>query len=220
MSSASSSLSGRRVRIGVFALVTSMLSAVFMLLAPLPASAHDAMVDSSPPADSTIEVLPDEIVLTFSAPLIDGATEILVTGPSGQTVSDGVAAVSDKTVTQPLRADAEDGVYTVLWHVVSSDGHPTDGQFAFTLAGAPDAGESTPPAVEPTAEPSTEPTTVATPDVTATQSPDTSASSPASAWIWAISIAGVLAAAAVAVWLGVRSRARRPGAGSDDRSSR
>jgi methionine-rich copper-binding protein CopC len=196
------------------ALAATLLTAFLVLFSPLAASAHDALVSSSPEADSTVETLPSELTLTFSAKLItgDGATEVVVTDADGNSVTDGEPTVDGAIVTQPLKAEAAAGEYHVIWKVVSSDGHPTSEEFFFTVTtgsvATPTATPTTPPA---TAAPAPEATT--TPDATTTPAPDADASSGASAWIWALSIGGIAVIAALMVWFTVR--AKRNGSATD-----
>lgn len=203
------------------ALAATLLAAFLVLFSPLSASAHDALVSSSPAADSTVETLPTDLTLTFSAKLIDGegATEVVVTDPAGASVIDGAATVEGAVVTQPLRGSGPAGEYHVVWKVVSSDGHPTSGEFSFTVTVGD---EST-----PTDEPSTTPTTAApTTDQTATPSassaPETADDSAGagSAWIWVLLILGVVAALAVVVWLILRGRRGPAPTDSDTTSER
>lgn len=203
------------------AIAAALLASLLVLLPTTPASAHDDLVSSDPAAGSTVQTLPEEMTLTFSAALIpsDGGTAVVVTDADGNDVADGAPEIDGAVLIQPLDPDAATaGEYTVIWQVVSSDGHPTDGEFAFTVS------EAAPPATtEPTD--SSEPTpsasdTVApaengTPDATATQSPDATDSSPASAWIWALSILGILVIVAAMVWFWLRGRRTPPDADSD-----
>lgn len=203
------------------AVAATLLTALLVLIPTSPASAHDDLVASDPAAGSTVQTLPEEMTLTFSAALIpsDGGTAVLVTDADGNDVTGGAPEIDGAVLIQPLEPDAATaGEYTVVWQVVSSDGHPTDGEFAFTVT------DTAPPATtEPTE--SSEPTpsasdTVApaddgTPDATATQSPDTADSSPASAWIWALSIVGILAIVAAMVWFWLRGRRSAPDSDSD-----
>jgi len=150
-------------RLSAFA-VALATSALLVLGLAAPASAHDTLVASDPADGSTVETLPAELTLTYSAELIDAGTgtAVAVTSPSGADVTAGSPTVSGAVVTVPLAEPAEAGAYTVTWRVVSSDGHPVDGTYAFTVT-AP----STPiPSAEPTR----------TPDVTATPSPSDTAS--------------------------------------------
>ena len=191
------------------ALVAIVLTAFALLFAwPQSAAAHDSLVASDPAADSTIETLPEELTLTFSAALIsgDGSTAVVVKDAAGNSINDGEPTVDGAMVIQPLIADAEAGEYTVLWQVVSSDGHPTDGEFSFTLSGSaqpttsPDAvtspePETTGPAAPIEAEEPIEPTEPASDDAFLVALP----------WI----IGGVLVVAAASALLAVRARRRR-----------
>lgn len=183
-----------------------MLLVAFVLLfsCPQSAAAHDSLVDSDPAADEAVETLPDELTLTFSAALIggEGSTEVVVTGPDGKDVADGKATVDGAMVIQQLASEAAAGQYHVIWKVVSSDGHPTDGEFGFSVS----TGTVVTPSVSSTAPAA--PTTEAssTPEPTSTAAPTANASSGASAWIWALSIGGIAIIAALMVWFTMRAR--------------
>ncbi|MCS3444573.1 copper resistance CopC family protein [Microbacterium phyllosphaerae] len=211
----------RRLPAAPTALAAALLTAFLVLFAPLSASAHDSLLASSTEADSTVDVLPAELTLTFSAKLIDGegATEIVVTDPEGDSVIDGAPTLNGAVVTQPLVSEAPAGAYHVVWKVVSSDGHPTSGEFDFTVANAT---ESTATA-EPTASPTTaEPTPAATagPGTDVTPAPEESDSSPATTMIWVLAIAGVLVILGIVVWLVTRGRSGNAPADSDAPSER
>lgn len=139
-----------------------LVAFAFLFAWPQPAAAHDALVESNPAADSTVETLPEALTLTFSAALIDGdgSTEIAVTDAEGTSVTDGPATVDGAMVTQTLVSEAGAGAYDVLWKVVSSDGHPTSGEFSFTVA------TSTLPAPAQSAAPTAEETTAPAPETT------------------------------------------------------
>lgn len=201
------------------ALAATLLAAFLVLFSPLAASAHDALVSSSPEADSTVETLPSELTLTFSAKLItgEGATAVVVTDADGNSVTDGEPTVDGAIVTQPLKADAAAGEYHVIWKVVSSDGHPTSEEFFFTVTTG-SASTATPTTAPATAAPSPESTT--TPEATTTPAPDADTSSGASAWIWALSIGGILVIAALMVWYGVRARKNASATDSDSSTER
>ena len=108
-----------------------------LTLVASPAFAHDELIGSSPAAGSEVDALPAEITLTFSGVLIDGAgtTQIVVTDASGADITGGDPVLDGTKVTQPLAASAAPGLVTVVWRVVSSDGHPVSDQFTFTVAG-------------------------------------------------------------------------------------
>lgn len=198
------------------ALAATLLAAFLVLFSPLAASAHDALVSSSPEAGSTVETLPSELTLTFSAKLItgDGATEVVVTDADGNSVTDGAPTVDGAIVTQPLMAEAAAGEYHVIWKVVSSDGHPTSEEFFFTVTtGSASTSTPTPTTAPSTTAPSSEPPT--SPGATTTPAPEAEASSGASAWIWALSIGGIAVIAALMVWFTVRAKRNGPETDSD-----
>jgi len=208
--------------IAAIALAASLLAAFVVLFSPVSASAHDALTSSSPESGATVEVLPSEITLTFSADLItgEGATEVVVTDAAGASVTDGAAVTEGPTVTQPLAAEAEAGEYHVVWKVVSSDGHPTSGEYFFTVStGTAPTGEPSP---APTAtETISAPFATAAPSETPTATPDESTAS--SAWIWILVVAGVVVIVggiATAVVLSRRARSAASSAGSDDPAAR
>ncbi len=119
------------------ALVTASLFAFAM-----PAAAHDGLVESTPTAGETLTALPDEFSVTMNDDLLDLEGEgsgfgLLVHDADGLYYGDGCVTVDGPT----MSADAvigEPGEYTVIWQVVSSDGHPTSDQFTFTWAPAGD----------------------------------------------------------------------------------
>jgi len=182
------------------------LAFVAVLATASPASAHDALIGSDPADGSTVAALPAQVALTFSADIADdpGASEVQVTDASGADLADGEPTVSDNVLTQPVAGDAS-GVVTVLWKVVSSDGHPTSGQFAFTVEGAPEPTptDSATPAPTETVAPAPTPTETFTPGP-----PMESESTDAPVWPW-VFIGLLLAGAAGAIIYLLVSRARR-----------
>ena len=195
----------RSFRRAITAAAAALLLAAGGLLVASPASAHDELVSTDPAADTSLEALPAQLTLTFSGELATdpGATELQVTDASGAVLSDGDSVVEGTVVTQPL-SGAASGLVTVLWKVVSSDGHPISGDFAFTVTAPPTptptatAGPSEEPTAEPTEEPTAEPTEAPVP---------VDSSNPALPWI----IGGLLLLALVggAVAYLLVSRARR-----------
>lgn len=189
------------------ALAAALLAAFLVLFSPLSASAHDALVSSSPAADSSVETVPSDLTLTFSAKLIDGegATEVVVTDPSGATVTEGPATVDGAIVTQPLSGSGPAGAYHVVWKVVSSDGHPTSGEFSFTVTAGDEAATDAPTTAPATTAPATAAPTDQTP-TPASPAPTAPDDAGASAWIWVLVVLAVLIVIGVAVWLTMRRR--------------
>ena len=156
----------RLIRISVWVAIASLLLAVLSSLATaLAASAHAALRSMTPAAGSTVTTPPTEVVLTFNEAISTSFATVTVTDDDGRSVSRGRPAVSGKTVTQPL-AEVGSGRYTVLFRVVSEDGHPVSQKASFTVALPSDT--STAPPATSAAQP-----TSATPSSTSSPVPDT-----------------------------------------------
>lgn len=201
----------------VLALAAALLVAFALLLVPAsPAHAHDELIGSDPSADSTVEGVPAQLTLTFSGAIATdaGASEVAVTDAEGTSLIDGDPTAQDNVLTQPLTGEAS-GEITVLWKVVSSDGHPISDQFTFTVTPAPaptptDTGSPTPTATE-TSEPTQQPT--ATPSATVPADSDTTGSD---VWPWVL-IGIVVIALGGGIGYLLVSRARREKALADNR---
>lgn len=202
------------------ALAATLLAAFAFLFAwPQSAAAHDSLVDSNPAADSTVDTLPAELTLTFSAALIpgEGSTEIVVTDAAGNDVAEGEPVLDGAMVTQPLAAEADAGEYRVLWKVVSSDGHPTDGEFGFTVTTSTIADDE--PTPDPSATETMEQHTLPTPDFT--KMPDGSTTDSGASFSPAWLIGGGIVVLIVVVLLILLLRPRKgTGSGSDTPAER
>ncbi|MFI6428386.1 copper resistance protein CopC [Promicromonospora sp. NPDC050880] len=145
---------------------TALVTLLLLTLAQAPASAHDQLQSSTPADGTAITALPPEIILTLSdAPLATGA-QVVITAADGSMVPTGTARVDEATatVTIPVTGQGPAGTYTVAWHVVSSDGHPIEGAFEFSLEpAAPSTGEASSPVPTRTTQtdPGTAPTSTA-----------------------------------------------------------
>ncbi|MGO2518611.1 MAG: copper resistance CopC family protein [Microbacterium sp.] len=199
-------------------LAAALLASFIVLFAwPQSAAAHDSLIDSDPAADSTVETLPDELTLTFSNALIggDGSTAVVITDAEGTSITDGTPRVDGAMVIQPLVADAAAGEYTVLWQVISSDGHPTDGEFSFILSSSGEATDA-PDAVTTPEPDATESDAAVAPTATETPSESTPESSFLRVLPWIIG--GVIVAAGGGALIAVLTRRKRDGdtaAGTD-----
>jgi len=199
-----------------------MLLAAFVLLFAWPqsAAAHDSLVDSDPAADSSIELLPPELTLTFSAALIggEGSTEVVVLDAEENNVAEGEPELDGAMVTQPLASGGTAGEYHVIWKVVSSDGHPTSGEFGFTVTS--DSAGGTAPETSPPASPAPDAATTTPPESStpAAQAPEEGTPADGDAFLrvlpW-ILIAIVVAGGAGALVAVLVARSRKSAAASD-----
>jgi methionine-rich copper-binding protein CopC len=193
------------------ALAGLVLALVALLWTAAPASAHDELVGSDPADGATVDVLPAQITLSFSAELLsDGSSTVVeVTDAAGTSLTDGAPAVSGAMVTQPLTGDGS-GAIAVVWRVVSSDGHPIAGEFSFTAAGAAPAPTPTEtatpsPAASPTASASSP---AASTSATPTPAPAESGAVDPLPWIIG-AVVLVIVIGLVVWWLGARARQQK-----------
>nr|WP_259392996.1 copper resistance CopC family protein [Microbacterium halimionae] len=179
-----------------------------------PAAAHDELVATDPVADSTLDEMPTELTLSFSSELInDGnSTVVEVTDGAGTDLTGGDPEVTGEVVRQPLSGEAS-GDVTVLWRVVSSDGHPISGEFRFTVTAQP---TSSPRATTPAPEASV-PAESATPETSVSESstPSATDTAPTSSSFVPWIIVGVLLLAAVVATVVVIVSRRRPSKSSE-----
>ena len=200
--------------------VAMVVAVLFTLLGtPQTASAHNALVSTSPGDGKTVAEPPASIVLTFNEPAIKTGTKVLVTGPEGASAVAGDPQLVDNTVEQELAPELPAGEYEVEWRVTSADGHPINGRFTFTVrrGTVPDAsptpsasGSPTPSASAsppaPTATSTSTPTASDQPTtVTSPSTPPSDDPAPRSGWWWLLAVVPV-GLAAVLGWRFSRRR--------------
>ena len=108
----------------------------FSILTPTAALAHDEIAGTFPIADSTVAAGQITVSVSFDEDIMkteaNQGVVAQVTGPTGETVSNGCVAVAGKALTTPIDVDAA-GTYLVEWRSISSDGHATEGNFKFVV---------------------------------------------------------------------------------------
>ncbi|MGY0235279.1 copper resistance CopC family protein [Longispora urticae] len=117
-----------------------------------PAWAHARLLSSTPTDGAAVTGTVEAVTLTFSDPLKEQFTTVVVTGAGGASHAEDAPQVRGTTVTQRVRA-LPTGQVRVAWRTVSKDGHPVEGAFTFTVTdgGATPSGPVSPGA---TASPS------------------------------------------------------------------
>ncbi len=182
-----------------------------------PATAHNSLLSSTPAAGSVVTEQPGTISVTTNDDLLLLGGEatgmaIQVTGPAGAPeplyYGDGCVTASGPTLAADVQL-GQPGEYTVIWQIVSIDGHPVSDTFTFSWQ--PAAGQQL--AEGSTAAPVCGDTaTVATPEPDGTQPADDAPPSVDSAFGDALWIGGAGAAVLLAavVTFVVMAR-RRPG---------
>ncbi len=118
------------------AAAVAVLAGAVVLGVAAPASAHNQVVSTTPAANSTLTELPSRFDVTTNLPLLDVSGDgsgfaFEVRSSAGRYYGDGCIAIQDTTMSvKPALGPAGD--YTVIWQLVSQDGHTVSGSFPFT----------------------------------------------------------------------------------------
>ncbi|WP_265522757.1 copper resistance CopC family protein [Oerskovia flava] len=196
------------------ALALGMAFATVLTLAA-PASAHDRLISSDPADGAELADPPSAITLTFNTEPLDVEPRVIVTDAAGETVAEGAPTMDGTDAVLALPDALPGGAYSVAWRVVSSDGHPIEGTFAFDVAEqaepATEDATETPAETESPAEETPSETAQATETGAPAETPagtDGSSSDDGGSVLPIVAgVGGVLVVAAVATVLVLRRRA-------------
>ncbi len=123
-----------RRRVGT--VVGAVLTALLLLgLAAPEASAHAALLKTTPQDSQILDTQPTEVVLTYGEAVTIGLGQLKVVTADGDRVDTGAPTQSagNTEVHIPLRGGLAQGSYLVIWRVVSADSHPVSGAFTFSI---------------------------------------------------------------------------------------
>jgi copper resistance protein C len=116
--------------------IVMMLVAGTLAIGAAPSARSHAFLDhASPAVGSSLPAAPPVVTLWFTQDLEPAFSDVTVTNDAGQRVDLGNAHIPQGSPAQlqiglkPLPR----GTYTVSWHVVSVDTHPTEGTFTFVV---------------------------------------------------------------------------------------
>lgn len=128
----------------VRAMVSVVMAVVVLIGSASVAGAHASLDSSSPAASTVLETSPSQIRLTFNEPVESTLAEIRLFAADEKQVliSPAVRSSTTPTVVTAEVPTLDDGVYVVVWRVMSSDGHPATGAFPFEV-GRVTSGEGT-----------------------------------------------------------------------------
>lgn len=94
--------------------------------------AHSKAEKTTPANEATVASV-EAIEMRFDDPM--RVTAVTLTGPDGNVSIERETGMDAVTEFRALpTADLPDGAYTVDWRGLSSDGHPMQGTFGFTVA--------------------------------------------------------------------------------------
>ncbi|MFF2481261.1 copper resistance CopC/CopD family protein [Paenibacillus sp. NPDC058071] len=101
-------------------------------------SAHATLTKTEPNANDRLKSSPPQIELTFNEAVEPGAGSLEVVDSHSRKVTDQAPKLSaDRTTLQLALPALDDGVYTVMYRIVSEDGHPVSGSYAFVVGNPP-----------------------------------------------------------------------------------
>jgi len=107
-----------------------------ILLTSQPAYANTKLLSASPAADSTVENWPTQIILEFDEELQNLGPEkanfLVVNNSVGDQVSETDEIIDGNKLTVTLAPNEIKGPVLVYYRVVSTDGHPVEGEYKFT----------------------------------------------------------------------------------------
>jgi copper resistance protein C len=118
-----------------------IISAVFtglltLLLNTQPVNAHTKLISASPTAGSTVENWPTQIILEFDEELQNLGPEkanfLVVNNSVGDQISETDELVDGNKLLVTLSPNEIKGPVLVYYRVVSTDGHPVEGEYKFT----------------------------------------------------------------------------------------
>ncbi|AUU85951.1 CopC domain-containing protein YobA [Leclercia adecarboxylata] len=98
--------------------------------------AHAHLQHQYPAADAAVDAAPQALTLNFSEGIEPRFSGVTLTDDKQQPVALGAVKRNEKDPTQlivPMTSSLTAGTYQVKWHVVSVDGHKTEGSYRFSV---------------------------------------------------------------------------------------
>ncbi|MFC4120809.1 copper resistance CopC family protein [Nonomuraea zeae] len=134
----------------------------FLTFPASPAFAHDTLKRSSPARDAQLSSV-EEIELEYSAGV--KFPFVVLHDAAGKEIALGKPRLDGPKVLTDVTGPLAPGAYVIAWRVVSSDGHPIEGEIPFNVKGSsssspagespatggPSTGQSSGAAIEPSA---------------------------------------------------------------------
>jgi copper transport protein len=110
------------------ALILALLAALAL---PATASAHARLLRSVPANEAVVSKAPASVRLVFDDTVRASGGMKAIRNGGGSVLAGKPRIVGGRTLVVPLRSGLGDGDYTVLWRVLSDDGHEISGTIAF-----------------------------------------------------------------------------------------
>ena len=105
---------------------------------PQGASAHTRLISSTPEVGVTLNTWPAQVKLEFDQALVDIGQEksnfVVINNSLGDQVSQDDEVINENVISVSLTPNEVKGPVLVFYRVVSADGHPVEGEFAFNFS--------------------------------------------------------------------------------------
>lgn len=114
----------------------ALLVLLCVWLFPVAVGAHASLLQVDPQPNSTIDHVPQTITMRFDQNLQPGFNKVTVYDASKRpvTTANDPTSPNDPTALVVAMPQVPTGVYSVVWQVLSDDGHVVRGAFVFTVA--------------------------------------------------------------------------------------
>ncbi|MFM8211774.1 MAG: copper resistance protein CopC [Actinomycetes bacterium] len=109
-----------------------VVSTISFFLFVAPSIAHTEVVSVEPDTNQTLTVLPTEVKLSFTEPVITDGTFASITSESGSVEASIRIEEANLFITIPQ--DITGTSFSIAYKTVASDGHPLDGELVYQLA--------------------------------------------------------------------------------------
>ena len=121
------------MKISKFLFISGVLA---LSLVTLPASAHTVLASADPAENSTVDILPAEISITFAEELISigDSNSISAIDETGNELTTGKPEVSGAVLSLNLDSSEVTGLIEVIYRAVAADGHVITGDYQFTVS--------------------------------------------------------------------------------------
>ena len=126
------------------ALIALAISTAAVVALAAPAGAHAVLVQTDPAASQVYSNSPDAVVLRFSEPVQVGLGGIRLFDSNGRRIVTGrpTHPGGAGTTVSASVPKLKDGTYVATWRVISSDGHPIQNAFTFSVGAVSRGGPS------------------------------------------------------------------------------
>jgi copper transport protein len=111
--------------------------ALVALVVPAAAAAHARLIRTVPAAGAAVGRAPHEALVEFDDTVVVAPGNAAVSNTSRRSVLAAPARVRGRVLVLPLVRNLGRGAYTIRWSIVSEDGHPEQGVFAYAVGPGP-----------------------------------------------------------------------------------